>query len=103
MDKKDILWELECAESNLDDDIQALAYIQEDLETTKKNTEMLLKIPEINNQIQILLKAMMYNKDKMKQAIDKYYNEVNKNKEEINNGNTSINNSVNQVVENPQV
>lgn len=36
MDKKDILFELECAEANLEDDIQALAYIQDNLETTKK-------------------------------------------------------------------
>lgn len=96
MDKKDILWELECAEAYLSDDIQALAYIQDDLEITKKNTEMLLVIPEIQNKIQILLKAMIYNKDNMRQAIDKYY------KEEQNNGNTNINNSEKVVAENQQ-
>ena len=72
MDEKDILFNLECAEANLEDDIQALAYIQEDLETTK-NIEMILKIPEITNQIQILLKAMIYNKEEMKKVIDRYY------------------------------
>ena len=73
MDEKDILFELECAEANLEDDIQALAYIQDDLETTKENIEMILKIPEITNKIQILLKAMIYNKEEMKKVIDKYY------------------------------
>lgn len=73
MDGKDILFELECAEANLEDDIQALAYIQDDLETTKENIEMILKIPEITNQIQILLKAMIYNKEEMKKVVDKYY------------------------------
>ena len=34
---------------------------------------MILKIPEITNQIQILLKAMIYNKNEMQQTIDKYY------------------------------
>lgn len=100
MDKKDILFELECAEANLEDDIQALAYIQDNLETTKKNIEMILKIPEIKNQIQILLKAMIYNKEEMQKVIDKYYDLKKGGKI---NGNTSINNSVNQVVENPQV
>lgn len=99
MDKKDILFELECAEANLEDDIQALAYIQDNLETTK-NIEMILKIPGIKNQIQILLKAMIYNKEEMQKVIDKYYDLKKGGKI---NGNTSINNSVNQVVENPQV
>ena len=99
MDKKDILFELECAEANLEDDIQALAYIQDNLETTK-NIEMILKIPGIKNQIQILLKAMIYNKEEMQKVIDKYYDLKKGGKV---NGNTSINNSVNQVVENPQV
>lgn len=61
---------------------------------------MILKIPEIKNQIQILLKAMIYNKEKMQKVIDKYYDLKKGGKI---NGNTSINNSVNQVVENPQV
>ncbi|MGN1298313.1 MAG: hypothetical protein ACI4VH_07925 [Clostridia bacterium] len=74
MDEKDIIFKLEYAKANLEDDIQALAYIQEDLETTKENIEMILKIPEITNQIQILLKAMIYNKEEMKKVIDKYYN-----------------------------
>ena len=35
--EKEILWNLECAEANLQDDIQALAYIQETRK--KKNGE----------------------------------------------------------------
>lgn len=35
--EKEILWNLKCAEANLQDDIQALAYIQETCET--KNGE----------------------------------------------------------------
>lgn len=78
MTEKDLIFELESAEANLSDDIQALAYVQDDLETTKKDIEMLLKIPEIYSQIQILLKAMLYNKQNMQNAINKYYNEIKK-------------------------
>lgn len=70
--KKDIILNLEYAEANLSEDIQALAYIQYDLEISKAN-DFILKIPEIRNQIQILLKAMIYNKNEMQQTIDKYY------------------------------
>lgn len=34
--EKEILWNLECAEANLKDDIQALAYIQDTCETKKR-------------------------------------------------------------------
>lgn len=34
--EKEILWNLECAEANLQDDIQALAYIQDTCETKKR-------------------------------------------------------------------
>lgn len=98
MDKKNIIWELECAEANLNDDIQALAYIQDDLETTKNSTELLIKIQEVKNKIQILLKAMIYNQENMRHAVDQYYKE----KEEHNNGSTSFNNSEKVVVENQQ-
>lgn len=80
MDEKDIIFELECAKANLEDDIQALAYIEDDLETSKVN-EHILKIPEMKNQMQILLKAMICNKNEMQQAIDKYYKKINEKKE----------------------
>ena len=80
MDEKDIIFELEYAEANLEDDIQALAYIQDDLEISKAN-EFILKIPEIKNQMQILIKAMIYNKNKMQETIDKYYKKNNEEKE----------------------
>lgn len=44
--EKEILWNLECAEANLQDDIQALAYIQDTCET-KKGEDFLLSQTEI--------------------------------------------------------
>ena len=74
MEKIDLLWELEGAEANLSDDIQALAYIQDDLETAKKE-DILLLVPQLKNQVQTLLKSMLYNQDNMKQIIEKAYEE----------------------------
>lgn len=74
MEKIDLLWELEGAEANLSDDIQALAYIQDDLETAKKE-DILLVVPQLKNQVQTLLKSMLYNQDNMKQIIEKAYEE----------------------------
>ena len=71
-DKKkevDLFLELECAEAYLSDDIQALAYIQDDLETMKSK-EMMLTIPEIKNKVQILLKSMLYNKENIQKALN---------------------------------
>lgn len=98
--EKDILWNLECAEVNLQDDIQALAYIQDTCETTKKE-DFLLSQTEIRNQLQTLLKSMIYNHENMKRAIDEYYKKIGK-KEVNNNGCTSINNSENQEAEKVQ-
>ena len=83
-EKVDLAWELEYAEANLSDDIQALAYIQDDLETTKKNAEMILKIPEISNRIQMLFKSLIYNRDNLQRALDKYYENKKEKKEEEN-------------------
>lgn len=71
-DKKkevDLFLELECAEAYLSDDIQALAYIQDDLETMKSK-EMILTISEIKNKVQILLKSMLYNKENIQKALN---------------------------------
>ena len=48
--EKEILWNLECAEANLQDDIQALAHIQDTCETTK-GEDFLLSQTEIRNQL----------------------------------------------------
>lgn len=74
-EKTDLLWELECAEANLSTDIQALSYILDDLDTTHKNIEMILIIPEIKNSIEILLKSMIYNKENMQKVIEENYDE----------------------------
>lgn len=70
--EKDILWNLECAGANLQEDIQALAYIQETCETTK-GTEWLISQEEIRNQLQTLLKSMIYNHENMLKAVNEYY------------------------------
>lgn len=75
--EKEILWNLECAEANLQDDIQALAYIQDTCET-KNSEEWLLNQSEIRNQLQTLLKSMIYNHDNMLKTVNKYYENLKK-------------------------
>ena len=75
--EKEILWNLECAEANLQDDIQALAYIQETCET-KNGEDFLLSQTEIKNQLQTLLKSMIYNHKNMLKAVNEYYKDKKK-------------------------
>lgn len=75
--EKEILWNLECAEANLQDDIQALTYIQDACET-KNSEEWLLNQAEIRNQLQTLLKSMIYNHDNMLKAVNEYYENLKK-------------------------
>lgn len=70
--EKELIWNLECAEANLQDDIQALAYIQDTCETTK-GEGFLLNQTEIRNQLQTLLKSMIYNHENMLKAVNEYY------------------------------
>ncbi len=70
--EKEILWNLECAEINLQDDIQALAYIQDTCETTESE-DWLISQAEIRNQLQTLLKSMIYNHENMLKAVNEYY------------------------------
>lgn len=70
--EKEILWNLECAEANLQDDIQALAYIQDTCETAVAK-DFLLNQTEIRNQLQTLLKSMIYNHENMLKAVNEYY------------------------------
>lgn len=67
--EKELLWNLECAEVNLQDDIQALGYIQDTCETTK-GEDFLLSQAEIKNQLQTLLKSMIYNHENMLKAVN---------------------------------
>ena len=75
--EKEILWNLECAEANLQDDIQALAYIQDTCEK-KKGEDFLLSQTEIRNQLQTLLKSMIYNHEIMLKAVNEYYRDKKK-------------------------
>lgn len=75
--EKEILWNLECAEANLQDDIQALAYIKDTCET-EKGEDFLLSQTEIRNQLQTLLKSMIYNHENMLKAVNEYYESTKK-------------------------
>lgn len=77
MSEKDIFWNLECAEVNLQDDIQALAYIQDTCEA-RSGEAWLVSQEEIRNQIQTLLKSMIYNHENMLKAVNEHYKEIRK-------------------------
>lgn len=63
--------ELSVAEENLSNDIQALAYIQEE-PTEAKNKW--LDINFIRNAVETLLKSMIYNQHNMKQTLKELEN-----------------------------
>lgn len=69
---EELLFSLECAESNLQDDIQALSYIQETYNTGNLE-EFILTKEEISNQLQTLLKSMLYNRENILKSIEKVY------------------------------
>ena len=75
--EKEILWNLECAEANLQNDIQALGYILDDCET-RNGERFLLSKYEITSQIQTLIKSMIYNQQNMFKAINEYYESLKK-------------------------
>ncbi len=58
--------ELSVAEENLSNDIQALAYIQDELTEIKNKW---LDIELIRNAVETLLKSMIYNKNNMKNVL----------------------------------
>lgn len=58
--------ELSVAEENLSNDIQALAYIQEELTEIKNKW---LDINFIRNAVETLLKSMIYNKSNIEKAL----------------------------------
>lgn len=73
MEKLDLLNELETAETYLQGDMQQLAYIQDNLEAVNRG-DRLLDIPYLINSMEVLFKAMLYNQENMKSAINKAYN-----------------------------
>lgn len=70
--EKELIWNLECAEANLQEDIQALGYIQDTCETTEGN-DWLLSQHEIKNQLSTLIKSMIYNHENILKAVNEYY------------------------------
>ena len=72
MEKLNLLDELEGAEGYLSGDMQQLAYIQDNLEAMKRG-DRIVDIPLVINSIETLFKAMLYNQQNMKNAIDKAY------------------------------
>ena len=63
--------ELSVAEENLSNDIQALAYIQEELTETKNKCQ---DKNFIRNAVETLLKSMIYNQHNMKQTLKELEN-----------------------------
>lgn len=72
MEKLNLLDELEGAESYLSGDMQQLSYIQDNLEAMQRG-DRIVDIPFVINSIETLFKAMLYNQQSMKNAIDKAY------------------------------
>ena len=72
MEKLNLLDELEGAESYLSGDMQQLSYIQDNLESMQRG-DRIVDIPFVINSIETLFKAMLYNQQNMKNAIDKAY------------------------------
>lgn len=68
MEKTDILQELDIAEARLADDIQALAYIQQELDNTNNRY---IDMGFIRNNIETLLKSMLFNQAEIKKVIQK--------------------------------
>ena len=72
MEKINLLDELEGAESYLSGDMQQLSCIQDNLESMQRG-DRIVDIPFVINSIETLFKAMLYNQQNMKNAIDKAY------------------------------
>lgn len=72
MGNLNLLQELESAEILLSEDIQQLAYINEELEEKQKSGT--IDIYFIRNSIETLLRAMLYNQMNMQNAVEKAYN-----------------------------
>lgn len=74
--ENNLLWELEGAKAYLSEDIQALSYLmQEYFDFIEPKEDFKYCYREISNQINTILKSMMYNRDNMKKSIDAIYAE----------------------------
>ena len=71
--KLDLLVELESASAYLGEDIQALSYISENLMLNKKHGY--IDIPFVINNLELLLRAMLYNKEQLEKTVNKIYRE----------------------------
>ncbi len=72
--EKNYLIDLECAESDLSDDIQALGYlIDEWFCFTEPKDEFKYSYFEIQNRLNLILKSMVYNRDNMKTKVKEGY------------------------------
>lgn len=71
---KNYISELEYAEINLEDDIQALNYLVDECFAFSKPSENFkYSYFEIQNRLNLMLKSMMYNHGEIKKEIDNYY------------------------------
>ena len=71
--KLDLLVVLESTSAYLAEDIQALSYISENLMLNKKNGY--IDIPFVINNLELLLRAMLYNKEQLEKTVNKIYRE----------------------------
>ncbi len=72
--EKNYLIDLECAESDLSNDIQALGYlIDEWFAFNKPDDDFKYSYFEIQNRLNLILKSMVYNRDNMKIKVENGY------------------------------
>ena len=65
---------LECAQAYLEEDIQALAYFQDEyFAFTEIQKNFSYRYKEMQNTLQVLFKSMCLNKNQIKQAVDEAY------------------------------
>lgn len=77
--EKEILWNLKCAETNLNDDIQSLAYlIEEWFEFSEPKDNFKYSYFEIQNRLNLISKSMIYNYQNMLKAVNQYYTKTKK-------------------------
>ncbi len=72
--EKEILCELEYAEANLQDDIQALGYLIDEYFVSNNASDTFeYQYSEIKSILNLLFKSMIYNHDEMKKTLNKNY------------------------------
>lgn len=77
--EKDILWKLEVAEAQLNEDIKFLECIREEYFTTTETKESGQYLYEqFRAIINTIIKSMQYNQQEMRENIDNFYEELKK-------------------------